>query len=422
MSDVLVVTVLGVDVAVPLDGFDDGQRGVLRTTWARCQARIVAVPPASASVLHAVVVGSPGAVLPEVPGPFDVVATDFDGLCERLTTSITHLATTARRHDHVLLHAAGLVDPGSGATIAVVGPSGRGKTTAATALAQHLGYLSDETVAVADDGTVLAYPKPLSLKRGPDRPKLQVAPDELGLAPLPPAPAVLRRILVLDRQPGLAVPVLDRVRLTDVLDDVIGQVGFIGARPHPLRRLQGLVDRCGGLFRVRYSEASTLPSVVAHLLRSAAASKLHAVPPAPVPTIGRGVTTAGPDRTEPGAVTWRVGDDVVDWVEDGDDVVVLARGTAVALAGVGALVWRTVVEAGDAALDGGPPGTGITPMTSHAVRVFGAPDDGDPRAIVADAVQTLEHHGLLVRSADALRTDQLDRTSRTPATSSAIAS
>ena len=51
-----------------------------------------------------------------------------------------------------MLHAAGIADA-DGLVVALVGPSGMGKTTASSYLARHgFGYVTDETVSIGPGG------------------------------------------------------------------------------------------------------------------------------------------------------------------------------------------------------------------------------------------------------------------------------
>lgn len=84
-----------------------------------------------------------------------------------------------------MMHAAGVVDE-AGRVVALVGPSGRGKTTAARTLAARYGYVSDETIGIDAQGNVLPYRKPLSIIED-GLWKTQRPPSELGLRPLPDA-------------------------------------------------------------------------------------------------------------------------------------------------------------------------------------------------------------------------------------------
>lgn len=91
-------------------------------------------------------------------------------LLQMLTQAVTRAAIDAQAGRLVMLHAAGIQDPATGAVVALVGPGGTGKTTLIRALGPGRGYITDETVAVTDDHTVLPYPKPLSVRRQPSSP------------------------------------------------------------------------------------------------------------------------------------------------------------------------------------------------------------------------------------------------------------
>ena len=107
----------------------------------------------------------------------------FEGLAEAVTSEVTVAAILERAGELTMLHACGVADQ-NGAVIALVAKSGTGKTTASSQLARTFGYITDETVAIRPDGTVVPYPKPLSVKQAtPGAAKLQVGPDELGLKP-----------------------------------------------------------------------------------------------------------------------------------------------------------------------------------------------------------------------------------------------
>lgn len=380
-DEVLVVDALGTSMAVATVGLTVAERHRLAATWARAGARWAAADtvPAGSVPVRAAVLGPEGAPATGHCAGTDaestVLAGDFAELCERLTITLTHVATTRRRTDHVLLHAAGLV-AADGSTVALIGPSGRGKTTATTVLGRALGYLSDETVAVADDRTVLPYPKPLSIKSAAGGPKHQATPDELGLLPLPDARPVLRTLVVLDRRPGTVLPVLERVSLTEVLPDLIGQVGHLGARDRPLQRLRALVDACGGVRRITYGEAGTLDGPIAELLADRG-------PVAPTPYSDGG--TAHPAVTDTDG--WRHDETVVDWVADEDRVLVLAHGRVTVLDGIGGVVWRSTAA-----------GATTDDVVDAVVRAFGPPPVGDAELLVTAAVDELVSVGLLCGS------------------------
>ena len=129
------------------------------------------------------------------PGPPDTEASRDYGL----TTQVTMAALKATAGLRINLHAGGVADERH-RVLAVVAPSGTGKTTATLALAKRLGYVSDETVSIDPDGTVAPHPKPLSVVLDPQRlrDKQQLSPDDLGLMPTPDE-GRLARLVVLQR-------------------------------------------------------------------------------------------------------------------------------------------------------------------------------------------------------------------------------
>lgn len=221
-------------------------------------------------------------------------------------TSVLTLALIRR---HVvklhLFHAASLMDPATGGVVALVGPSGRGKTTASRALARAGWiYLSDETCAIDPDTLeVVPYPKPLSVIEEPDRPKVQIAASTLGMRVVEPGngPAPrLAHIVILDRdgdESGTGpddssaerVPTppppegLDRAPLLTGLQALAEQSSGLARTPDGLLRLAELATRVGGLLSVRYREASELPRLLGDLEEWAApeaAEDWHYFPPA----------------------------------------------------------------------------------------------------------------------------------------------
>ena len=93
------------------------------------------------------------------------------------------MATAGERFN---LHAGGVADE-HGRVLALVGPSGAGKTTATRLLARRLAYLSDETVSIAPDGTCrpTRSRSPWSSIPSTAQRKEQLSPDDLGLLPTP---------------------------------------------------------------------------------------------------------------------------------------------------------------------------------------------------------------------------------------------
>jgi len=149
---------------------------------------------------------------------------DHDKALENLSSLVTYQALRFHRGKKHLFHAAGVADS-AGRVVAFVGPSGAGKTSLSRVLGRHHGYVSDETVAVDDDLSVLPYRKPLSLVRE-GSPKQQVAPSALGLKNLPEAPLQLDRIVLLDRQETFEGYELEPVPLVEAITFLLQQMSF----------------------------------------------------------------------------------------------------------------------------------------------------------------------------------------------------
>ena len=165
-----------------------------------------------------------------------------------------------------MLHACAIADLGTGRTIALVGPSGAGKTTAAGSLCERFAYVTDETVGITGELAVVPYPKPLSLKSSGDPFKQQVSPDELGYATVD-AQMRLHAVLLLDRTAGQTMAVLDPVNALEGLANVASETSYLARLDRPLHRLAQALTQGRGLQRIRYGEASQLPGVVTEMFQ-----------------------------------------------------------------------------------------------------------------------------------------------------------
>ena len=184
-----------------------------------------------------------------------------------LSSKVTVEAITAHFGELWMLHACAVADPTTGATAVLVAPSGAGKTTAATALGRHFGYLTDETAAIRPDGTLLPYPKPLSVLVDGQGPKRQHSPTDLGLQAAPCAPW-LAAIALLDRT-GSGAPSVEAVRTVEALPALAEQTSALQLLERPLHLVADHLHRTGGLRRITYREADDLVPVVAALIGGA---------------------------------------------------------------------------------------------------------------------------------------------------------
>ena len=197
-------------------------------------------------------------------------STSLDHLLHDLSPVVTERAITRNAGRLLMLHAAGVADRASGACVALVAPSGTGKTTATQTLARELGYASDETVGIRDDLSVVAHPKPLSILTSADSAlKVQTPASELGLHP---APSGLRLagVLVLRRDPDGPDLEVREVRTVLALAELAPQTSYLSRLPRPLHRLADALVATGGLRVVSYREADSLLPVVRELMDGAA--------------------------------------------------------------------------------------------------------------------------------------------------------
>jgi len=208
---------------------------------------------------------APVVVAPSLSG--DGLADAATSLLSGLTQQVTYAAIGARAGELLMFHAGGLSHQTTGATIAFVAPGGTGKTTLVRTLGPGRGYVSDETVGVAADGSIEPYCKPLSVRRPePGEPKDEISPLALGLdvpavAPWLAGMVMLRR----DLPPGHDVTV-EHVDPLDALVELGPETSSLAAVDRPLHALSGLLAAVGGLRRVRYHDAVQLQPVVHEVL------------------------------------------------------------------------------------------------------------------------------------------------------------
>lgn len=320
-------------------------------------------------------------------------------LGERLTSEVTLSGINALGGEALMLHASA-VALDDGRVVGFVGPSGRGKTTAAQALGGTYGYVTDETLAIRPDASVVPYPKPLSIGSRPD-PKHTEPASTLGLRPVLGDDLHLAAIVLLDRRPDVAEAYVETVGLLDALRDLVPQTSYLASLDRPLRVLASLVASTGGVRRVVYSEAETLPGLVDEILE---AEQLDAPHLTDVTAVYRrdcdcfaqslpGAPILTPD--EDGVVV-RAGSyqrsNQTDALMVDDRLVVLLKHDVFVLEGIGPIVWL----AADLLLE--------EELLEIVLRELPEPPEGvDPAAAVSDALEQLVSAGLVFRRSGPVR-------------------
>jgi len=257
-ADAEVVAIDAFGVAVDVHCTGDGGRALarrLREAWSRTLRPDDALPSPSPVVIEAIVHDEPTQV--RVARARGALGGDTTGdVMHALAGAVTVRAIDQRAGEVIMLHAAGLAMP-DGRVVAFVAASGTGKTTLSRTLGTSFGYVSDETVVIDLDGTVTAYPKPLSVIRAEHRLKRQLSPDSEGLLP---APQNLRlgRIVLLQRDASVGAPVVQDVPILAGMAELAAQVSYLPRLEEPLRSVARVIESTGGLQRVTYAEASDL--------------------------------------------------------------------------------------------------------------------------------------------------------------------
>jgi hypothetical protein len=302
-----------------------------------------------------------------------------------LLSQVTIRAIEAAAGTRLMLHAAGVADA-DGLVLALVGPSGMGKTTASVYLSrQGFSYVTDETVSIGPEGDVLPFARPLSLRRSGG--EVQRSPDELGLG-RPPRDLRIARIVLLDRVPGrTSAPTVTAVPLVDALLELIPHASALARLPDPLQLMSRIIDRCGGVLRITYGEMDErVLSVISELLGREvdAPGPWHALLPQRTrhDEIER-QPSPGPDDRElfHGQVT--------DGVATAGEALLLVGQVPVRLGEIGLTIW----EAARA-------GVAQSEILSVVEQQHGAHQDAS--RIVREAIDQMLEVGLLVARADEL--------------------
>ncbi|MBO1753683.1 hypothetical protein [Allobranchiibius sp. CTAmp26] len=352
-TDVVKVQAFGHTLAIEVP--DPASAGRVRGQWARCLAD-----------------GSADATVDSVRygAEFDLDFAEYT-----VVSSVTLRLIQLCAGRLMMLHAAGVADPGTGAVIALVAESGTGKTTAAQRLCTTgFGYVTDETVAVREDGQVLPFPKPLSVIIEGEDHKQQHGPDELGLLAAPEHPDLrLHRIVLLERDgaPG-DPPRVEQLALLDAILALIPQLSFLTKMADPLLTLTRHVRSCGGIHRLRYTEIQEC----ADTLR-----KLVADDPAEVAEVEHLPPTGTPARGQVGSYHRGA---YADAVRIDDEILLLIEDLPIRCSGLGATVWDATAQPRTA-----------EELVDICIEMHGEHPDAD--ALVRAAVEELCRYGVLAQ-------------------------
>jgi energy-coupling factor transporter ATP-binding protein EcfA2 len=317
-----------------------------------------------------------------------VRANSPEELAQRITSEVTIGAIRGLRGEALMLHASA-VALDDGRVIGFVGPSGRGKTTASQALGRFYGYVTDETLAVRVDGSVVAYPKPLSIGSRPGVKGTEPA-STLGLRKAPSDGLRLAAIVLLDRRSDVVQPFVESVPIIEALPELVRQTSHFSSLQRPLRTLLETVNTTGGVRRVVYSEASSLPAIVDDVVQAIddEAPTLTDVPRMSEVDCG---CFSDLQQTQSGAAVERPGGywrgAYVDALLVDDSLIVLVAGRVVVLAGVGPVLWLAA--------------DGLTEeeLQEATLRELPEPPVGvDVATVVSDALQGLVEARILVRT------------------------
>lgn len=303
-----------------------------------------------------------------------------DAVPYAVSRALTVASIGRRSGGCLLLHAAGIAAD-DGTTIALVAPSGTGKTTAARRLGRWFGYVSDETVAIEHDLTVRPYPKPLSVVVDPQSPheKIESSPDELGLVRAPDR-LRLGGVVVLERDPTAVEPTLTEIGLVEAAVAVIPQSSAWLRMAEPVTALAASLCARGGPWRLKYRDIEDCRTLLEGLVRPGDVPARMEWQWEAGPCAHEG-TEARPSGTRGDVTTWTATGRVrrtphrFALHSEGSTLLVVGM-VPLGLPGMASTVWRAAVEPMD-----------VTTLTAAAVAVHG----DHPRAagIVVETVRSL---------------------------------
>jgi hypothetical protein len=214
----------------------------------------------------------------------------------------------------------------------------------------------------------------------------------LGLRSAPADGLRLAAIVLLDRQPDVDRAFVESVPIVEALPALVPQTSHLSALELPLRMLLETLISTGGVRRVVYSEASSLPPLIDDVLRSIDddlpfLTDVAKLAQRDCDCFSGLVTDASPttDRIDRPGALWRT--TYADALFVDDSLLVLVGERLVVLEGIGPILWLAA--------------DGLTEVELREIvmRQLPEPPAGvDTVAVIADAVKSLVGEGLLARS------------------------
>lgn len=269
---------LGVHSRVQCEGpRADELEAAVRAAWSRCLTgtgaelegsliRVHLAGPDDAPDADAETPDAPRDAAPDQP--VLLRGTEIDGLLQSLTQSVTTVAIKAQSGRLLMVHAGAVTDPDTGRALAYIAPGGTGKTTLSRLLGATHGYVTDETVAFDDDGRLVPYEKPLSIRPQPfNGTKQETSPDELGLLRVHPD-ARLHQVVLLRRDESVTTPRLEEISAFDAIPLIAPESSALSELERPLQRLVGLLDQLNPVVVAHYAEASDLAPLLVERLHT----------------------------------------------------------------------------------------------------------------------------------------------------------
>jgi hypothetical protein len=190
-----------------------------------------------------------------------IAATELAPLMHLLTQAITVAGIDGQAGKLLMLHAAGIANAANGRALAAIAATGTGKTTFIRTVGPGRTYLTDETVAIRDDLTIVPYPKPLSVLLDGGTVKHQVGPATIS-ASRPSNTYSIAALWILERSVLPVPPHLQPVQMLEAITSMAPQISYLSSLPNPLRRVADTIHAAGGLYRAIYHEAADLESLV----------------------------------------------------------------------------------------------------------------------------------------------------------------